>query len=545
MAGLEPAIAKFVVATLLLGSLIVVAPTFAAAALPPAADIEKQFQDLANQERALRGLPPLMADEALAATSRAWANKMATDGAISHDPDLAAVATSIDPTWTKAGENVGTGFDVVGLHNAWMASTTHRANILDSSYNRTGIGVVVIGNQIWVTVRFLSATPIAAGEFHALTPTRILDTRTGLGMPGSVAAPLLAGSILPVKVSGLPEVPASQATAVALNITVINPTSASHLTLYPRGSAMPSTSNINFVPGQVVANMADVRVGRDGSIEVVNNTGGLHLAIDLEGWWDDGIRSDGTRFTAVTPTRLLDTRTGNGLPGGLPAKVPAGGSINVLMTGRGPVPASKVTAVVLSVTAVNGTTASHVTAWPTGATRPLASMLNFRSLEAVPNLVVVPVGVGGQVSLFNNSGSVDLIADVQGYYDDGTTVASGHVAVNPKRLLDTRFGPGTVGKVGPGGVVTLPVRGVEGVPSDATAVVVNLTATGGTAATHITLYPSDVGPPLASNLNVAAGQTKAVLAVVRIGADGAIKLRNNSGSVHLILDLAAFHGPPA
>lgn len=172
-------------------------------------------------------------------------------------------------------------------------------------------------------------------------------------------------------------------------------------------------------------------------------------------------------------------------------------------------------------------------------------MLNFRSLEAVPNLVIVPVGVGGQVSLFNNAGSVDLIADVQGYYDDGTTVASGHAAMNPKRLLDTRFGPGTVGKVGPGSVVTLPVRGVDGVPSDATAVVVNLTATGGTAATHITLYPSDVGPPLASNLNVAAGQTKAVLAVVRIGADGTIKLRNNSGSVHLILDVAAFHGPPA
>ncbi len=519
------------------------APAAEGQVLPPASELERQFHDLNNQERALRGLPPLMRDEALSATARAWATTMAADGFLFHDPDLAGAATSIDPTWTKVGENVGLGPSVRLLHDAWMASATHRANILDGTYNRIGVGVVVVGHDIWVAVRFLAASSIAAGGFHPLTPTRILDTRTGLGMPGGVPAPLLAGSILSVEVSGLAGVPASHATAVALNVTVINPTAASHLTLYPTGASMPSTSNINFVAGQVVANMADVGVGRDRRIDVVNNTGGLHLAIDLEGYWDDGIRDGGAGFTPVAPTRLLDTRTGNGMPGGLAAKVPAGGSIDVPITGRVPVPAEKVSAVVLNVTAVNGTTASHITAWPTGATRPVASILNLKAAEAVPNLVIVPIGAGGKVSLFNNAGSVDLIADVQGYYDDGTTGAAGHGAISPRRFLDTRFGVGATGKVGPGGVVTLAVRGLHGVPAGATAVVVNLTATGGTAPTHITLYPSDVAPPLASNLNVAAGQTKAVLAVVKVGPDGKIKLRNNSGSVHLILDVAAFHGP--
>ncbi|MCX7620214.1 MAG: CAP domain-containing protein [Acidimicrobiales bacterium] len=520
-------------------------PVPARATLPSATELEKQFQDVANQARAANGLPPLMFDQALAATARTWAGVMQANGSISHDPNLEGAATSIDPTWTKVGENIGIGPEVATLQAAWMASPSHRANILDGAYNRIGIGVVVAGGQIWVAVRFLAASPLAVGEFHPLTPTRILDTRTGLGMAGGAAAPVLAGLALPVKVSGLSGVPASQATAVALNVTVINPTATSHLTLYPKGSAQPPTSNINFVAGQIVANLADIRVGRDGSIEIMNSAGGLHLAIDIEGYWDDGIRSGGTRFTAVTPTRLLDTRTGNGLPGGVSAKVPPGGSIDVSITGRGPVPGTKVTAVVLNVTAVNGTTASHVTAWPTGLAKPLASMLNFRASEVVPNLVIVPIGTGGKVSLYNNSGSVDLIADVAGYYDDGTTVAAGHAAMDPRRVLDTRFGPGPLGKIGPGRVVTMPVRGVGGVAADATAVVLNLTATGGTAATHLTVYPGDVSPPLASNLNVEAGQTKAVLAVVRVGADGTVKVRNNSGSVHVILDIAAFHGSAA
>ncbi|MGB8861236.1 MAG: hypothetical protein WCC60_18405 [Ilumatobacteraceae bacterium] len=102
-------------------------------------------------------------------------------------------------------------------------------------------------------------------------------------------------------------------------------------------------------------------------------------------------------FTGVTPARLLDTRNGVGAPA---APVGPAGSINLQVTGRGGVPASGVTAVVLNVTAASPTATSYLTVWPTGAAQPNASNLNYVAGQTVPNLVIVKVGTGGQVSLF-------------------------------------------------------------------------------------------------------------------------------------------------
>jgi hypothetical protein len=72
--------------------------------------------------------------------------------------------------------------------------------------------------------------------------------------------------------------------------------------------------------------------------------------------------------------------------------------------------------VVLNVTATNPTASSYVTVYPDGTTRPVASNLNFTPGETIPNLVVVPVGADGEIDFYNNSGSVDLVADVAGYF---------------------------------------------------------------------------------------------------------------------------------
>jgi hypothetical protein len=64
---------------------------------------------------------------------------------------------------------------------------------------------------------------------------------------------------------------------------------------------------------------------------------------------------------------------------------------------------------------VSPTATSHLTVWPAGSPRPTASNLNYNPGQVVPNLVVARVGAGGKVSLYNNSGSVNLIADVAGW----------------------------------------------------------------------------------------------------------------------------------
>lgn len=118
----------------------------------------------------------------------------------------------------------------------------------------------------------------------------------------------------------------------------------------------------------------------------------------------------GSRFTALPPVRILDSRTGNGAP---VAAVGANGVVELQVTGRGGVPAGA-TAVVLNVTAVglSGSPSSYLTAWPTGETRPNASNLSYVAGEVIPNLVTVKVGASGKVSLFNAAGSVD----VAGFY---------------------------------------------------------------------------------------------------------------------------------
>jgi len=76
------------------------------------------------------------------------------------------------------------------------------------------------------------------------------------------------------------------------------------------------------------------------------------------------------------------------------------------------------TAVVINVTAVTlaGAPTSFLTAWPTGQTVPLTSNLNMVTAQVVPNLVVAKVGAGGKVSIFNNRGDIDVVADVSGFF---------------------------------------------------------------------------------------------------------------------------------
>ena len=125
-----------------------------------------------------------------------------------------------------------------------------------------------------------------------------------------------------------------------------------------------------------------------------------------------------TLFHSLSPVRVFDTRTGTG---GVPvAKVTAGGTLDVVVRGVNGVPADA-TAVALNVTVVDGTAASFLTVWPTGDPRPLASSLNWTNGDATPNSVTVPIGTAGKVSFFNNAGTVNVLADVAGYYTPADT----------------------------------------------------------------------------------------------------------------------------
>ena len=150
----------------------------APAAGSPAAD-EPAFLSLFNQARTDAGLPPFENDPTLGDTSRAWSAEMSSRNQLSHDPNLAADATAVDPGWRSLGENVGSGYDVRQLNDAFMASPAHRANILSTRFNRVGIGVVYNGTKLWVTVRFLEGPALTASAAPAQTPPGVRTVLTG------------------------------------------------------------------------------------------------------------------------------------------------------------------------------------------------------------------------------------------------------------------------------------------------------------------------------------------------------------------------------
>jgi hypothetical protein len=249
--------------------------------------------------------------------------------------------------------------------------------------------------------------PTAGGGTVTVTPTRVLDTRIGLGGPRAIGG----GGDLALKVTG--GVVPADAVAVLLNLTVVGPTWPGWVAAYPAGVAAPTVSNVNFWTGQTAANLALVKVGAGGVVNIRNGSAGATDVIaDVMGYIT-GSGTAGAFRAADQPVRILDTRIGNGRFG----PIPANQEVKLQVTGRGGVPTSGVTAVILNVTVTNCNSFGYISAYPSGISWPGTSNLNYVPGTTAPNQVVVAVGADGAVILHNASsgGSVQLIADIEGY----------------------------------------------------------------------------------------------------------------------------------
>jgi hypothetical protein len=198
---------------------------------------------------------------------------------------------------------------------------------------------------------------------------------------------------------------------------------------------------------------------------------------------------------------------------------------------------------VLDIVATQTTATSFVTAYPTGAARPGVSNLNFEAGDTVANRAVVKLGPGGKITIYNLAGDSDIVVDVGGWFTDASAPATGgtFVATQPARLLDTRDGTGGVaGIVAAGTGVELQVTGRGGVPAaGVNAVVLNLTATQPAAPGFLTVFPAGTTLPLASDLNVEAGETRPNLVVVQLGAGGKLTIYVST-TTHVVVDVAGW-----
>ena len=381
-------------------------------------------------------------------------------------------------------------------------------------------------------------TKLLPAPFWAVAPARICDTRPG-NTTQCAGKTIGAGGIITLQVTGQGGVPAG-ATAVVANVTVTGPTAASYLTLWPAGAVRPVVSNLNFTPKETVANLVTVPLSSAGVLDLYNASGSVNVIVDVTGYYGPGTGGQG--FTPLTPARICDTRPGNTTQCA-GKTLGAGGIITLQVTGQGGVP-SGATAVVANVTVTKPTATSYLTAWQAGASKPFASALNFTAGETVPNRVIVPLSSSGALDLFNAYGDADVILDVNGYF---APAASGYFEpVMPVRICDTRSGNSTpcTGKtLGSGSTLTVQVSGNGGVPTGAAAVVANVTVTGATAASFLTIWPAGTARPLASDLNFTAGATVPNLVVAELSPSGAVDDYNGEGTANLIFDVGGWYTP--
>lgn len=360
-----------------------------------------------------------------------------------------------------------------------------------------------------------------ASAYTALTPARVLDTRTGLGAPGGAV-----GARQSVVLDLSSQTPAG-VTAVVLNVTATEPTESTHVTVWPADTARPTTSNLNLVAGETRPNLVTVRLGQSRRVSLFNSSGAVHLLADLAGYYTPGT---GSLYQPLPPKRVLDTRSGTGVRPPNPD-----GSLSLNLTGVIPAEASAVT---FNLTATNVTAGTYVTAWPHGKPRPTASNLNLAPGDTRANLVTVALGTDRTVDLFTHQGTIDLIADVAGFYVPGEGLA--FHPLDPVRVEDTR----SSAAVRPDNPLHLSLAMDLSIPVNASAVVLNVTATEATAATHVSVVPGNgASAASSSTLNVTPGTTVPNLAAVVSGMYGALVLRPGAGSVHLIVDLGGYFAP--
>lgn len=453
----------------------------------------------------------------------------------SYVPDGASAITSFDPIGS-----VDPTFGVNGT--ATLPGMTITAiKLLDSG------NIVAWGNAVGdptalalgLVVGSYGTAPqppaVDTAKFVPVPPKRILDTRDGTGAP---QAKLGVGGQIDLQIAGAGGVPGTDVSGVVLNVTATEATQAGYVTVYPSGARRPTVSNLNLeTTGQTAANLVTVKVGANGKVTLFTS-GGTHLVADVAGYYTPAVTSTDGRLQTAAPKRILDTRDGTGAPR---AKLAAGGQIDLQVTGVDPVPATGVSAVVLNLTGDQASLDGFVTAWPTGIDRPVVSNLNLVTGETRPNLVIVPVGAGGKVSLFT-SGGTDLIADVAGWFTDTTALDDSvglFVPITPTRMLDTRQEP--TAPTAPVSSLTRLIGSTTVVPPNSTiAVAANITVTQSTGVGFVTAWPAHTPQPLVSNLNATrAGQTIPNAAIVPLGQDE-LALYIQSGA-HVIVDIDGWY----
>ncbi len=352
------------------------------------------------------------------------------------------------------------------------------------------------------------------GSYVPVTPARVLDTRSGSVLP------LGPGGRVDLPVLGRGGVPATGVAAVVLSLSSLCPSSSADLVVWPTGTTRPATSNLDLPARGQRAVTVVVPVGAGGAVSIGGSAGVSNLVADVVGYT---ATSGASHFLPVTTAMVYDSRSTVG-------RLAGGGSVSVPLPTLGGVPAAQVSAVVAQVTVLGPSGDGYL--WtPRGSAT--SSVVNYRRSVNDVALAVLPV-TGGRIAPIGNSGaSVYLRVDVVGVWTSdarATQLLTAVPATRVARIPLTAGHPRNVRVTG----------GSTGVPADASAVLVSLTAAEGGTATAFTAYPAGSAHPPRGDLRVGVADPHSNLALVPVGSGGAITMWIESGGRWVSVDVVGY-----
>ncbi|WP_405988032.1 LamG-like jellyroll fold domain-containing protein [Streptomyces sp. NBC_00986] len=419
--------------------------------------------------------------------------------------------------------------------------------------------------QNWTGAVVPPAQPYTPAGYHqAVTPTRILDTRTSSGLTytsgvtagtstiatDSVTHLKIAGDSVTSPVSGAPSTIPASVTAVAVDVTATAQTDGGYVTTYADGTQRPKTSSTNFTASTTATGYQIVPVGNDGKIDLythINTTGGTAaLIVDVTGYFtsDATVTGDQTYTPLTSAVRALDTRSSIAHTSlTTTGTVAADKTFTLQITGQNGIP-STATAVAINLAAADATGTGYLQTYATGYTPTAATSLSFNSGNAIASLSGdVPIGTSGTITISVHASATAVLADISGYYTTSTTGQKFHT-INPTRLVDTRSGiGGSTTPVAANNTYTLTSTTTQHVTTATTPTIAAMvTITGPTAGGNATVYPTSTGKPATSNLNWGTGDTLANLTLTPTDTSGSITLYNDStGTTDLVIDSSGYY----
>jgi hypothetical protein len=242
----------------------------------------------------------------------------------------------------------------------------------------------------------------------------------------------------------------------------------------------------------------------------------------------------------AAPVRVADTRNFGGPIASGTSRCFQIGGVDVIPTDA--------SAIVMNLTAVGQTTNGWLTAYPRGQMVPATSTLNFGTNEySMANGAIVGIGSSSQVcvnvgTINGVAGSAQVIVDATGYVPSNASTLL-PLLPSPVRLTDTRT---SGGQINTGASRYFQVAGLMGIPSDAAAVLLNVTAAGYGTRGWLTAYPNGQTVPSTSTVNFDPSEyALANNAIVRVGTGGQVcvevgTVNSAPGSSQVILDATGY-----